>query len=57
MSDRADFMNHTQKTKVKAFEEKHFGGKSAPRTHQNMIEATGVARPGKTAKDRAKFGR
>jgi hypothetical protein len=24
-----------------------------PRTHQNCIEKTGVARPGKTAKDRA----
>ena len=54
MSDRADYMNHTQKTKVKAFEDKHFGGKRAPRTHQNMIDATGVARPGKAAKDRAK---
>jgi hypothetical protein len=26
---------------------------SLPRTHQNCIEKTGVARPGKTAKDRA----
>ena len=25
-----------------------------PRTHQNCIERTGVARPGKTAHDRAK---
>jgi hypothetical protein len=25
-----------------------------PTTHQNCIDATGVARPGKTARDRAK---
>ena len=27
-----------------------------PRTHQNCIEKTGKARPGKTAKDRANKG-
>lgn len=28
-----------------------------PTTHQNCIDATGVARPGKTARDRAKLNR
>ena len=28
-----------------------------PTTHQNCIDATGVARPGKTARDRAKMRR
>ena len=42
--ERKDYMTETQKTAMG----------SLPRTHQNCIEKTGVARPGKTAKDRAK---
>jgi hypothetical protein len=42
--ERSEFMNSS-------FREKLHG---LPRTHQNCIEATGVARPGKTAQDRAK---
>ena len=40
--DRKEYMNGTQKAAM---------GQLA-RTHQNCIEKTGVARPGKTAKDR-----
>ncbi len=40
---RQDYMNSANK--------KAMG--NLPRTHQNCIEKTGVARPGKTAKDRA----
>jgi hypothetical protein len=40
---RKDYMTPTQKTAMG----------NLPRTHQNCIEKTGVARPGKTAKDRA----
>jgi hypothetical protein len=46
MSKRADFMSAGQKAKM---------GK-LPRTHQNCLDKTGVARPGKTAKDRANRG-
>jgi len=42
--ERAEYMNGTQRTAMG----------SLPRTHQNCIEKTGVARPGKTAKDRAR---
>ena len=42
--DRKDYMNKTQQIAMG----------SLPRTHQNCIEKTGVARPGKTAKDRAR---
>lgn len=41
---RKDFMNETMR---KALE-------NTPRTHQNCIAKTGVARPGKTAHDRWK---
>lgn len=41
---RKDFMTPAQKEKM---------GK-LPRTHANCLEKTGVARPGKTAKDKAK---
>lgn len=44
MKNRADFMSQTQRDAM---------GK-LPRTHENCIEKTGVARPGKTAKDRAR---
>ncbi len=40
--ERKEYMNGTQKSAM---------GNLA-RTHQNCIEKTGVARPGKTAKDR-----
>ncbi len=45
-NDRSFYMTSLQKDKM---------GK-LPRTHQNCIEQTGVARPGKTAKDRALKG-
>lgn len=41
--ERKDYMTKSQADKL---------GK-LPRTHQNCIEKLGVARPGKTAKDRA----
>jgi hypothetical protein len=44
--NRADFMTGTQRVAMG----------DLPRTHQNCIEKTGVARPGKTAKDRANSG-
>lgn len=43
---RKDFMTKDQKEKMGKF----------PRTHQNCIKLTGVARPGKTAKDKANKG-
>lgn len=49
MSDsktRAEFMTSSQIAKYK-------DNGSPARTHQNMIDMFGVARPGKTAKDRA----
>ncbi len=55
--NREDFMDSTQRSRIRAHEEKFFGGKRMPRTHQNMMDACGVARPGKTAKDRANRGR
>lgn len=42
--DRKHFMMYQQKEKMG----------DLPRTHQNCIKMTGVARPGKTAKDKAK---
>jgi hypothetical protein len=42
-ANRADFQTAAHAAKL---------GK-LPRTHQNCLEKTGVARPGKTAKDRA----
>lgn len=42
MDNRAFYMTQAQRTAL---------GKQK-RTHQNCMEATGVARPGKTAKDR-----
>ena len=44
--ERKDYMTKSQQDKM---------GK-LPRTHQNCLEKTGVARPGKTAKDRARRG-
>ena len=44
MRDRKDYMTATQKKQMEGI--KH-------RTHQNCKDATGVMRPGKTAKDRA----
>ena len=41
---RADFMTADQKFRMSV--------DNLPRTHENCIKATGVARPGKTAKDR-----
>ncbi len=40
--DRKEYMNGTQRAAMG----------SLPRTHANCLEKTGVARPGKTAKDR-----
>lgn len=44
MKERKDYMTESQKAAMG----------NLPRTHQNCIAKTGVARPGKTAKDRAK---
>lgn len=44
---RAEFMTATQKTKLGI----------QPRTHQTCLRLVGVARPGKTAKDRHNKGR
>ena len=41
---RADFMSKQQQESMKGFK----------RTHQDCLARTGVMRPGKTAKDRAK---
>lgn len=43
---RADYMTGTQKAAMG----------NLPRTHQNCMEKTGVARPGKTAQDKARSG-
>lgn len=43
---RASFMNSKQSAAIEA-------AKYPPRSHQNCIKFTGVARPGKTAKDKA----
>lgn len=53
--NRADRMTDAQKTKWASKEE--WIGRSIPRSHQNCREILGVARPGKTNKDRAKEGR
>lgn len=44
MKNRADYMTSKHKEKMG----------DLPRTHENCLKATGVARPGKTAHDRAK---
>jgi hypothetical protein len=44
--ERKDFMSDKHKTAMG----------NMPRTHQNCKQATGVMRPGKTAKDRANRG-
>ena len=49
MKDLFDFWTDAQKAKWK----QHFP-KGAPTTHQNCIEVFGVARPGKTRRDRAR---
>lgn len=49
MSDaktRAEFMSASQQSKAAS-------AGNPPRSHQNMMTLFGVARPGKTAKDRA----
>ena len=43
MKKRAEFMSESDKNALG----------NLPRTHENCLEKTGVARPGKTAKDRA----
>jgi len=43
---RAEFMTEAQRK----------AAGTGPRTHQRMLEKTGVARPGKTRKDRANKG-
>jgi len=42
--ERAEYMSQSQKTAMG----------NLPRTHQNCKTQTGVMRPGKTAKDRAR---
>jgi hypothetical protein len=46
MKNRADYMTEADKKAM---------GK-LPRTHQNCLAKTGKARPGKTAKDKARKG-
>ncbi len=43
---RAEFMSAAMRTKMGIM----------PRTHQNCLRLVGVARPGKTAKDKARKG-
>ncbi len=50
--NRSQFMSREQQAKW-GFAERQVG-QTLPRTHQNCIRITGVARPGKTAKDRQK---
>ena len=52
MQDRESFMTASQLRKV-TFRTEQRGGKRIPRSHHEMREITGVARPGKTAKDKA----
>jgi len=44
IKQRAEYMTQAQKDKMKDF----------PRTHDNCLDLVGVARPGKTAQDRAR---
>jgi len=44
---RADFMSSTQRSAIR---------EGTPRRHDLMVQLTGVARPGKTAKDRYNKG-
>ena len=50
--NRSQFMTSDQKAKW-ATAERQAGGK-LPRTHENCLRITGVARPGKTAKDKGR---
>ncbi len=43
---RAEYMTHAQREKMGI----------QPRTHQTCLRLVGVARPGKTAKDKARKG-
>ena len=49
--NRSQYMTDDQKAKWAAAESRE--GK-LPRTHENCLKYLGVARPGKTAKDKAK---
>lgn len=56
VGERREYMNSAQRA---AWNAKGYVGsgdkqRALPRTHQNCTEITGVARPGKTAHDRAK---
>ena len=48
--NRSQFMTADQKAKWLSAE--RLAGQKLPRTHENCIRVLGVARPGKTAKDR-----
>ena len=50
--NRSQFMTPDQKAKWLSAES--LAGCKLPRTHENCIRITGVARPGKTAKDQRK---
>ena len=50
--DRSQFMTADQKAKWLSAERQ--AGQKLPRTHKNCIRITGVARPGKTAKDKGR---
>ena len=51
---REDFMTAKDKSAMHAGKTNKNGNALVPRTHQTCIAKTGVARPGKTAKDRAR---
>ena len=50
--ERSQFMTPDQIAKWRTAE--GLAGHKLPRTHENCIRITGVARPGKTAKDKQK---
>ena len=49
---RSQYMTQDQKAKWAQAERQ--AGHTLPRTHQNCLKVLGVARPGKTAKDRSR---
>ena len=52
--DRFEYWSHNQKARWLMVEE--FAGHEIPRTHQNCMKILGVARPGKTKRDKEKRG-
>jgi hypothetical protein len=52
-NQREDFMKANDRNRMQSGRKKKDGSNFIPRTHETCIAMTGVARPGKTAKDRA----